>query len=172
MNLTEYRSRRKNKIGFKECDTSMGQMNADRKVFIAKRKKSRFVAVQALYQWLISATPVNELLTHARLDNKGNTSIDWPFFDILVRGVIDEVCMLDQMYSPHLDRPLEQISPIEKTVIRLGAYEMIHCVDVPSVVIINEYVNLAKSFGATDSYKYVNSILHAVACEQRAFEHQ
>lgn len=146
-------------------------MNANLKAVIARRKKSRFIAVQALYQWLITQTPVNNLLAQSRMDNVKKPG-DWSFFDELVSGVIRTCDQLDEAYQPILDRPFEQISPIEKSIIRLGVFELHHCLDVPYVVVIDEYVELAKMFGATDSYKYVNSILHAVAVESRSTEMQ
>jgi len=145
-------------------------MNLNQKTVIARRKKARFVAVQALYQWCIAKTALHELLTQSRLDNPKNTG-DWTFFDKLVSGVIHQCDSLDAHYSGFLDRPFEQISPIEKSILRLGVYEFLHCPETPSVVVINEYVELTKMFGATDGYKYVNSILHAVACETRQLEH-
>lgn len=144
-------------------------MTTDTKAIFAQRKKARFIAVQALYQWLITKTPVNELLTQSRMDNVKKSG-DWSFFDRLVRGVIQDVDLLDACYTSDLDRPFEQISPIEKTILRLGAFELLQCPDIPYVVVIDEYISLAKLFGATDGHKYVNSILHLVAAKTRQVE--
>jgi len=144
-------------------------MNANLKALIARRKKSRLIAVQALYQWLITETPLNELLAQSRMDNVKKPG-DWFFFDELVSGVVRSFATLDEAFKSSLDRPFDQISPIEKSILRLGVYELHHCLDVPYVVVLDEYIELSKIFGATDSYKYVNSILHAVARESREAE--
>lgn len=144
-------------------------MNANLKALIARRKRSRLIAVQALYQWLITETPLNELLAQSRMDNVKKPG-DWVFFDELVSAVVRGADALDDAFKPSLDRPFDQISPIEKSILRLGTYELKHCLDVPYVVVIDEYIELAKIFGATDGYKYVNSILHAVARESREVE--
>ena len=144
-------------------------MTGNQKAVIAQRKKARFIAVQALYQWLIAETPLNELLAQSRMDNVKKSG-DWSFFDLLVGGVVRGVSSLDDTFREHLDRPFDQISPIEKSILRLGTYELWHCPEVPYVVVLNEYIDLAKMFGATDGHKYVNSILHAVACQSREAE--
>ncbi|HBF06732.1 MAG TPA: transcription antitermination factor NusB [Gammaproteobacteria bacterium] len=144
-------------------------MSGNHKAVIAQRKKARFIAVQALYQWLIAETPLNELLAQSRMDNVKKAG-DWSFFDTLVAGVVRSSDALDERYVKSLDRPFDQISPIEKSIIRLGVFELLNCPETPYVVVVNEYVELAKMFGATDSYKYVNSILHAVGTETRELE--
>ena len=80
-------------------------------------------------------------------------------FLILLNGVIDNAAALETSLTPHLDRKLAVLSPIEYAVLLIGAYEAAHCPDVPYRVVINEAVELAKSYGGTDGHKYVNGVL-------------
>jgi N utilization substance protein B len=77
---------------------------------------------------------------------------------------------IDAAYQPHLDRKEEQLDPVSRAILRLSTYEMIFRIDVPYKVVINEGVNLAKTFGPTDAFKYINGILDRVAIEKRAIE--
>jgi len=81
---------------------------------------------------------------------------------------VAEAAELDAAITPLLDRPLAEISPIERGVLWIGAYEFRHCVDVPWRVVINECIELAKSFGGTDGHKYVNGVLNQLAPQWRA----
>lgn len=126
------------------------------------RHKARRLALQAVYQWLIADTEVDDLLDQfVRLRNVRGA--DWEYAEALVRGATAHRDELVAGITPHLDRPLAQLDPVEHAVILLGAFELIHRPDVPYRVAINEGVNLAKAFGATDSYKYVNGILDRLA---------
>ena len=128
------------------------------------RHKARRLALQALYQWLIADTEVDDLLDQfVRLRNVRGA--DWKYAEELVRGVMGHYDELDARITPHLDRPLTQLDPVEHAVLLLGSFELIHQTDVPYRAAINEGVNLAKAFGATDSYKYINGILDRLARE-------
>lgn len=128
------------------------------------RHKARRLALQALYQWLIADTEVDDLLDQfVRLRNVRGA--DWKYAEDLVRGATGHHDELDSRITPHLDRPLVQIDPVEHAVLLLGAFELIHQSDLPYRAAINEGVNLAKAFGATDSYKYINGILDRLARE-------
>jgi N utilization substance protein B len=91
-------------------------------------------------------------------------------FDALLHGCIAQAAELDACITPALDRPLSEISPIEHSVIWIGAYELKNCLDVPWRVVLNECIELAKSFGGTDGHKYVNAVLNALALQLRAAE--
>ena len=93
-------------------------------------------------------------------------------FKMLLLGTIGAAEDLTVMLTPLLDRPLAELSPVERGVLLLGAYELGHCPAVPYRVIINEAVELAKSFGGTDGHKYVNGVLDKLAPALRAEEVQ
>ncbi|HKB52881.1 MAG TPA: transcription antitermination factor NusB, partial [Ramlibacter sp.] len=91
-------------------------------------------------------------------------------YEALVHGCIEQASELDELIVPQLDRTLEEISPIERAVMWIGAYEFRHCPDVPWRVVLNECIELAKEFGGTDGHKYVNAVLNALALRLRPQE--
>ena len=105
-------------------------------------------------------------------DLSGFSKADALHFDALLHGCIAQASQADQLISTRLDRPLSEISPIERVVLWIGVYEMQHCPDVPWRVVLNECVELAKEFGGTDGHKYVNAVLNGLAPELRALEVQ
>jgi N utilization substance protein B len=122
------------------------------------RRKARELAVQAVYSWQLSQNAVNEIETNFLVDNAARR-FDIPFFQQLFRGVTSSVNELDAIISPHVDRPIEDIDHVEKAVIRVAIFELKECLDVPYKVVINEAIELAKSFAADDSHKFVNGVL-------------
>ena len=135
---------------------------------IAHRKKARNLLVQALYQWQMSAYPVHEIEAQYRADNTGK--IDWDYFHQLFTGIADNTAELDAAFAPYLDRDIGQLNPIELAILRLGTLEMSKRIDVPYRVVINECIELAKKYGATDSHKYVNGVLDKLARQYRSVE--
>ena len=133
------------------------------------RRRSREVALQGLYEWLISGAEAGVIEAHMR-EQEGFDKIDTAHFDALLHGCIAEAADLDAVLSRHVDRKTTELSPIEHGVLMIGAYELKHCIDVPYKVAINEAVELAKSFGGTDGHKYVNGVLDKAAAELRAVE--
>ena len=91
-------------------------------------------------------------------------------FDALLRGCVAEREALDAVLSPQLDRPMAETSPIEHVVLWIAAYELTHCLDVPLRVVLNESIELAKSFGGTDGHKFVNGVLHPLGPQLRPHE--
>jgi N utilization substance protein B len=148
--------------------TSDGMRKAATK---SARTRAREFAVQALYQHLVGADDVTGIDTFTR-DLSGFHKADAAHFDALLHGCVEESADLDALIAPHLDRPLGEISPIERAVMWIGAYEMLHCLDVPWRVVINECVELAKSFGGTDGHKFVNGVLNTIAPKVRPAEVQ
>jgi len=122
------------------------------------RRKARELAVQAVYSWQLSQNAVNEIETNFLVDNAARR-FDIPFFQQLFRGVTSSVNELDAIISPHVDRPIEDVDHVEKAVIRVAIFELKECLDVPYKVVINEAIELAKSFAADDSHKFVNGVL-------------
>ncbi len=122
------------------------------------RRKAREFALKALYEWKLSGNDAASIAQHLR-DEEGYASIDDKYFLILLNGVVQEATALEAAVTPYLDRKLAELSPIESAVLLIGAYEALHCPDVPYRVVINEAVELAKSYGGTDGHKYVNGVL-------------
>jgi transcription antitermination protein NusB len=146
--------------------TSTGARKAGSK---SSRSRSREFALQGLYQSLVGHNPVAEIDLFTR-DLVGFHKADSVHFDALLQGCIAQADSLDALIAPLLDRPMAEISPVEHGVMRIGAYEMQHCMDVPWRVVINECIELAKEFGGTDGYKYVNGVLNGMASMLRAVE--
>ena len=133
------------------------------------RRRSREAALQGLYQWLVTGDDVATIDAHMReLDEFDK--VDRAHFDALLNGCILEASDLDAVLSRHVDRKTTELSPIEHGVLMIGAYELKHCMDIPYRVVINEAVELAKSFGGTDGHKYVNGVLDRSAIDLRPVE--
>ncbi|MDH7942452.1 transcription antitermination factor NusB [Pseudohongiella sp. SYSU M77423] len=132
------------------------------------RQKARRMLLQALYQWQIARAPVNEIVAEFLVYYQGK--IDREFFKEVFPAVIAHVDELDAMMQPLLDRELKSLDPVEISLLRLGLYELAHRIDVPYKVVINESVELAKVFGATDGHKYINGVLDRASKELRALE--
>ncbi len=130
------------------------------------RRRSRELAVQGLYQWLLNETPAQLLLDQLR-ETKEHDQADDAYLAILVNGTTARAGALRAMLSPYLDRDTQMLSPVEHAILLLGAYELSACLDVPYRVIINEAVELAKVFGGTDGHKYINGVLDRLAPELR-----
>jgi N utilization substance protein B len=133
------------------------------------RSRSREFALQGLYQFLVGQNEAADIDVFTR-DLSGFHKSDSVHYDALLYGCIEQREMLDALIEPLLDRKLEEISPIEHAVMWMGAYEFQHCIDVPWRVVLNEYIELAKSFGGTDGHKYVNGVLNGLAPQLRALE--
>ena len=135
------------------------------------RTRAREFALQALYQHLVGRNEASDIDLFTR-DLSGFHKADSAHYDALLHGCVEQSEALDALVAPLLDRPMAEISPIEHGVLWIGAYELQHCLDVPLRVVINECVELAKSFGGTDGHKYVNGVLHPVASRLREAEVQ
>ena len=134
-----------------------------------ERSKSRRAAVQALYQWSISAQPASEIVTQFHEEGILEKADD-ALFEQIVSGLIDEAVAVDQALSPHLTRDIEQVDPVEKALLRLGGYELLFMPEVPYRVVLNEYINLSKTFGSAKSHQFINAALDKVAREARKVE--
>ena len=134
-----------------------------------RRRAARELALQALYQVHMSGATAIEVQAEFLADQDFQQA-DKRMFGQLLRGVAAQRESLDAMIEQHLDRKLSDLDPIELNVLRMGAYELSDSVSVPYRVVINECIELATVFGATDGHKYVNSILDKVAINHRAVE--
>jgi N utilization substance protein B len=135
------------------------------------RRRSRELATQGLYQWLLSGAPAGEIDAQLR-DAQGFDKADTEHLDAILRGVIRDAEALSADLAPCLDRPIEQLSPVERAVLLMAAYEFKGHPDVPYRVVINEAVEIAKTFGGADGYKYVNGVLDKLALKLRSVETQ
>lgn len=133
------------------------------------RTRAREFALQALYQHLVGQNAATDIDSFTR-DLAGFHKADSVHFDALLHGCIEQSGALDALLTPRLDRPLAEISPIERAVLWIGTYEFQHCPDVPLRVVINECIELAKAFGGTDGHKYINGVLHPLGEQLRPLE--
>lgn len=140
-----------------------------RKASPAARRKARSFAMQAIYQWHMAGADLAKIEAEFRADND-MSKVDLEYFHEILHGVPRELSALDQIIKPLLDRDSEEMTPVELSILRLATYEMMHRIDVPYKVVINEAVELAKSFGATDGHKYVNGVVDKIAQQVRTVE--
>ncbi len=122
------------------------------------RRRAREFALQALYQWLVNASTAETLLAQLR-EHKDFLKADQSLLETLVRGVIENADALRKLISPVLDREMKALSPVEHALLLLSVFELRDQTQTPYKVIINESIELAKSFGGTDGHKYVNGVL-------------
>jgi N utilization substance protein B len=135
----------------------------------SSRRRAREFAVQGLYQWQLAQHDVAEIIAQLS-DANGFSKIDTDYFKVLIEGVITHAARLETAIEPLLDRKFDELSPIERAVLMLAAYEFAYQPDTPYKVVINEAVELAKTFGGTDGHKYVNGVLDKLAQQLRAGE--
>jgi N utilization substance protein B len=134
-----------------------------------KRHKAREFALRALYQWQVTGQDVGDVVAQY-LASTDARKFDVPYFRELVRGVPTHLDELDANLGPLLDRPVEQVDLVERAVLRLGAYELQHHIEIPFRVVINEAVELAKSYGAEQGHRYINGVLDRLARSLRPYE--
>jgi len=133
------------------------------------RRKARRALLQAVYQWQLSGNDLPDIRADFR-DGDALKKADSEFFDELLNKVVRESVQLDAAYIDLLDRDAGQLDHVERAILRLATAEFMFRIDIPYRVVINEYVELAKSFGATDSYKYINGVLDKLAANLRTIE--
>ena len=122
------------------------------------RRLARELAVQAVYSWQISKNPVEQIELHTVTSNDMK-KVDAEYFLELLRAVVKDCAELDNKIKPYLGRLPEELDPVEKAILRIETYELVSRIDVPYKVVINEAIELAKSFGAEESHKFVNGVL-------------
>ncbi|MDG2277442.1 MAG: transcription antitermination factor NusB [Pseudomonadales bacterium] len=140
-----------------------------KKTNIWARRRARRALVQALYQWELSASSVSSVIADFQSGDALKKADDEFFIDLL-RKLTATTPALDALYGPLLDREVEKLDPVERAILRLAAFEFSERMDVPYRVVIDEYVELAKVFGAQDSHKYINGVLDNLASSVRTVE--
>ncbi len=133
------------------------------------RRRSRELAMQGLYEWLIGGGDAAAIESHIQ-EMDGFGKADRAHFDALLHGGIEQAAALDAVLSRHVDRKTTLLSPVEHAVLMIGVYELMNCLEIPYRVAINEAVELAKTFGGTDGHKYVNGVLDKCAADLRPDE--
>ena len=132
----------------------------------ASRRRAREIALQALYAWQLAGA---DALAEARtLD--GWERCDQSFAEELIRGVTSRAQELQQRIAPVLDRDFQRLSPVERAILCIGAYELAERAETPFKVVLNEAIELGKAFGGTDGHKYVNGVLEKLAAQLRPQE--
>ncbi|MDP1635581.1 MAG: transcription antitermination factor NusB [Gallionellaceae bacterium] len=133
------------------------------------RRRAREFALQGLYQWQLSGNDLPAIEAHLA-GAGGFEKVDRALFDMLLRGAMTEATELQALIEPQLDRPYAGLSPVERAILLLATFELKRHIEAPYKVVINEAIELAKSYGGTDGHKYVNGVLDKLAAELRPAE--
>ncbi len=134
-----------------------------------KRHKARSYALQALYQWHFAGGDIDQIQTQFITIN-AHVKVDWVFFRELFTGVLQNLPLLDEVITANTDHPFEKTLPVELALLRLGTFELMQRIDVPYRVVLNEYIELAKLFGANEGHAFINAILDKLAHSYRTAE--
>ena len=136
----------------------------------AKRHKARHYAMQALYQWHMASAQLNDIEAEFRADYDFG-KVDGEYIHTILHEIPPRIDDIEGVFAPFMvERSVEELDPIERALLRIGTFELMERIDVPYKVVINESVNLAKKFGATDSHKFINGVLDQVARQLRTVE--
>lgn len=153
-----------------ESDSKAGsKSNAVKTPAKSARHRARELALQAIYQWRMSGGD-HLAIEKTTCAEKSLGRFDVELFSKLLRGVVEHREALIASLTPHLDRDMNELSPVEFSVLLLGAFELTRHLEVPYRVVINEAVELTKTFGGTDGHKFVNGVMDKLAAQVRAVE--
>lgn len=133
------------------------------------RRRARELALQGLYEWLVGGQDVAAIDGHL-MDAEGFDKADAAHLREVLHGATEHAQTLRAEFAPFIDRRLEELSPVEHGCLLIGAYELKYRLEIPYRVVINEAVELAKGFGGTEGFKYVNGVLDKVAAQLRPQE--
>ncbi len=133
------------------------------------RSRARRYAVQALYEWQVSANAPKDIEQQFLIEHQ-TRKFDRPYFNELLNGVTAQVEELDAEISPLSERPFKEVDLVEKAILRLGCFELKNRIDIPYRVVINEAIELTKTFGADQAYKFVNGTMDKLAEKLRKAE--
>ncbi|WAJ71373.1 transcription antitermination factor NusB [Catenovulum adriaticum] len=122
------------------------------------RRRSRELATQSIYGWQISKNMIKDII-ESTIDETDLKSFDVNFYRNLVLGTAQNSGDLDKAYAEYLARDLEELDMVEKAILRVAVFELVHCPEVPYRVVINEAIEISKTFGADESHKFVNGVL-------------
>jgi len=133
------------------------------------RSRARRYTVQALYEWQVSGNAPKEIEQQFLIEHH-TRKFDRPYFNELLNGIAEQVEELDAEISPLSDRPFNEIGIVEKSILRLGCYELKNRIDIPYRVVINEAIELTKTFGAEEAHRFVNGAMDKLAENLRQTE--
>ena len=148
-----------------------GVWPSHRETMKSSRRRSREFALQGIYQWQLTGTDP-QVIAQQLGEAEGFNKIDGDYFSTLLNGAVANAAEMEQLNTPLLDRSYKSLSPVERGILLLAGFEFRACPEVPYRVVINEAIELAKSFGGTDGHKYVNGVLDKMAMQLRAPEVQ
>ncbi|MFK8015558.1 MAG: transcription antitermination factor NusB [Gammaproteobacteria bacterium] len=137
-----------------------------KRAHVRQRSRARRLAMQGLYQWQMTEQPVQDIMAQQKEGNEYPT-VDPEHYRLLMRAATKDRARLDTLLAPALDRPADQLDPIERAIIWCAIIEFEQCIDVPFRVVINEAVEVAKRFGGTDGHRFVNGVLDKLAASLR-----
>jgi transcription antitermination protein NusB len=149
----------------------MSQHHRTDGIDLAARSRARRRALQALYAWQVSGTPMQGIISQFKHEQEMEVA-DLEYFEDLLVNIEKRREELDGALKPFLDREVDLVDPIERAVLRLGAYELMHRPDVPYRVVINEAIETTKRFGADFGHTYVNGVLDKLAAQSRGVEYR
>ena len=150
----------------------MSEIKVPAKKNLAKtRGKSRRLAMQAIYQWQMTGDSIAGIKQQF-LEENNSMKIDVEYFTELVSGVASTLCEIDKLLEKYMNRTIESVDPVERSILRIGSYEFINRLDVPYRVVLNEAVTITKEFCSEKSHAFVNAVLDKVAKEIRHIEVQ
>ena len=135
----------------------------------AARRRAREFALQGVYQWLLSGNPVPVIEEHIE-QISGFDKADREFFLGLMRGTVASIDAIQAEFSPFIHREVHELSPVERAILILATFELKHHIEIPYRVVINEAIELAKSYGGTDGHRFINGVLDKLAAHLRAVE--
>ncbi len=138
-------------------------------ISIIGKQKARKLAVQSLYQWQMAKADLTEIEAQFRAI-KNMERVDIDYYKQILYGVPQNLDLIEKELVPFLDRDITSLNPVELSILRIGAFEIIKCLDIPYRVILDESVSLAREFGSQDGHKYVNGVLHNLAKKIRVHE--
>ncbi len=133
------------------------------------RRKARQYALQAIYQWQMAGSNIGDIEKQF-LETINVKKVDADYFSRLLRGTLTQLDVIDEALESHMEREMEAVDPVERAILRLSAFELKDQIEVPYRVVINEALELAKGFGATDGFKFVNGVLDKAAKTLRSVE--
>ncbi len=133
------------------------------------RSQARQAAVQAIYQWQMTEQPPDQIENHFISDHE-LSGVDLDYFHHLVREIPRHWHQIDDHLAPHLDRVIDEVDPVERAILRISTFEFEFHPEIPYKVVLNEAVELAKTFGAEHGHKFVNAVLDKVAAKLRSSE--
>ena len=146
-------------------------MSAEQTTFSKRaRVKARRNTVQALYQWLLTGKDSVDIIAEFENDAHSLAKSDVDYFKELFRGIIKHKSDLEAHFTAFIDRPVEELDAIELAILLIGCYELEYHIELPYRVVVNESIELAKTFGAEESYKYINGVMDKVAQQLRRLE--